>query len=101
MINNEELKLLQIQMADTGIKLEDFIASPVGKYLYNKADLEIKALKDDLVEAEPEDFKENIRIRNQISVCKMFIDWIEEGIADGRRAAESLRDQEAAENPNY
>lgn len=83
-----------INVARIGIDAEAFSKSDIGKFLIGKAQAEIDAEMDALVDADPADVKLNTDIRNRIHVARMFLTWLDEAIQVGRHAHESLQEMD-------
>lgn len=81
-----------LSVARTGIDAEAFARSDIGKFLIGKAEREVAILKEELVDADPSDWKMNNDIRNKIHVARMFLTWLDEAMQVGRNAHEQLRE---------
>lgn len=81
-------------VARTGIDAEAFSKSDIGKFLIAKAQAEIEAATEDLIDADPSDWKANQDIRNKIHVARMFLVWLDEAIQVGRHAHDQLREMD-------
>lgn len=77
-----------------GIDAESFIRTPLGKFLIRKADNEIAAATEELIETEPIDIKAATEIRNRIHVARMFKVWLGDAIAIGHSAHDQLKELE-------
>lgn len=83
-----------VRIARLGIEAEAFMSSPLGLFLQGKAASEVEALTAELIDADPEDAKVNRDIRNKIHVCRMFSEWLGDGINAGLAALHQLREAE-------
>lgn len=86
-----------MSLAKMGIDAEDFIRSPLGKFLIKKAEAEINDATEDLIMADPDDVKANTEIRNRIHVARMFVVWLSESVNIGRVAHDQMREMEENE----
>lgn len=86
---------LTLETAKLGIEAEAFLRSSLGRYMVDRADMEIERAMVELVEADPEDARLNREIRNRIHVAKQIKQWIGEAINSGRVAHENLIEREA------
>jgi hypothetical protein len=80
----------QMHLAKLGIEAEHFQYSALGKYLYDRAEVQIESSTAELILTDPDDVKANTDIRNKINVGKMFIQWIEEAINSGKAAETNI-----------
>lgn len=80
--------------AKLGIDAEVFLVSPLGRFLTKKAEDERAAAIELLIDADPEDIKQNREFRNQIHVSNMFLAWINDAVNIGKAATEMLRSPE-------
>ena len=87
-----------MQMAKLGIEAEAFKRSALGKYLYDRAELEKEQAIKELVLVDDDDVKLNRKYRNQIKVVDLFTQWIDEAINSGNAAAANIENEEAEEN---
>lgn len=81
-----------INVARIGIDAEAFSKSDVGRFMIGKAQAEIDAAVNDLIEADPGDWKANNDIRNRIHVARMFLTWLDEAVMVGHHAHEQLQE---------
>lgn len=82
-----------LELAKLGIEAEAFLRSPLGKFLRKKAEDEIDAATQELIDCAPNDFFGNRDIRNKIHVARMFLVWVSDAINIGRAAHEQLDDE--------
>ena len=90
MMQDDEL----LSMARMGIDAESFMRTPLGKFLLKKADDEIAAATEELIDAAPDDVKVATEIRNRIHVARMFKVWMSDAITIGHSAHDQLRELE-------
>lgn len=83
-----------LSMARMGIDAESFMRTPLGKFLSKKADDEIAAATEELIETEPSEIKTATEIRNRIHVARMFIVWLRDAITIGHSAHDQLKELE-------
>lgn len=89
----EEGHLLRYAEAKLGVQIEDFVASPVGRYVIGAARQEISdfidwALSEDCIE---EEFKQR---RAKALAARTLVGWFAERVASGLSAEQSLRESE-------
>lgn len=96
----EEREVLERQMrlATIGIEAESFVRSPLGKHIFDRIDSEVDAITLDLINCDPEDGKENRRLRLEIHKREMCKDYIIEAANTGINA---LKDMERDEQADY
>lgn len=95
MSNYEEDELLSI--AKMGVDAEAFMRTPLGRFLQKKAQDEIDAATNELIDAKPEDVELGREIRNRIHIAAMFLTWMRESINGGRAAYDQLKETEDQE----
>jgi len=86
-----------MNMAKLGIQAENFKHSALGRYMRDRADVEIEQATAELIDADSEDIKLNREIRNKIKVAHTVTEWIEEAIGSGQVALANIEAEEAAE----
>ena len=69
----------------------------LGRFLLQRADLEIEKGLYELYEAPAFDRDSNETIRNKIGVAYMFKDWLNEAVTAGVIAERQLKEMDAAE----
>ena len=79
-----------LERAKLGIEAESFLRSALGKYMIDRADEIIESRIDALIQCSPNDIQQNTDLRNDITVCNMFKEFIAEAIQDGQIAASEL-----------
>lgn len=89
-MNDDEL----LSMARMGIDAESFMRTPLGKFLLKKADDEIAAAIEELIDVEPSEIKAATEIRNRIHVARMFKVWMRDSITIGHSAHDQLKELE-------
>jgi len=90
---NEEIDPA-METARLGIEAEAFLISSLGRYLFDRAEKEIEAAVERLVDADPEDAKLGREIRNEIYRAESVMEWIINVVNDGRTAHAELRQQD-------
>lgn len=86
---------MQMEAARLGIEAEAFLSSNLGRYLMERADLEIDKLTQELINLDPTNIADNTRVRNGIRVCYDFKDWLAEAVNSGRVAHRNILESEA------
>lgn len=92
MSRHEEEELLSI--AKMGIDAESFIRTPLGRFLMKKADREISEATEELIAADPAEWRPNQELRNRIHVARMFKVWMSDAIEVGQHALRQLEEME-------
>lgn len=65
---------------------EEFLRSPIGRYVESRAATEIESLRDDLETCQKEDFD---RLQNEIAIRRQAIGWIIDAILQGQQAKQA------------
>ncbi len=79
------------EIARTGIDIERFISSPIGKYLLEKAEREYGEATTDLVNTPIGDSSEMADAQLKARVAIKFKLWLIEGVNSGLAAEKQLR----------
>lgn len=81
--------------AETGIEIEAFLRTPVGKYFASLAEIERAQAIEELIKAiDVGDENEVKRQRFKIGLCDQFRNWIIDGVNVGHEAARLLQQQD-------
>lgn len=86
--------------AQLGEQLRDFLATPAGRYLFGRAQIEIAKCKDELLEIDEhllgdEEIAMQVRkIKRRAWCAEHFIVWLSEAIGEGDLAFNQLEDEE-------
>lgn len=75
-----------VTLARIGTDAEDFLHSPLGRYIQSRAKDEIDEALDELIEAAPDDLTTNTQARRRIHRAQDAITWLLEAVSDGKRA---------------
>jgi hypothetical protein len=88
-------------MADArmGIRIEEFLASDVGRYLIDRAEMEESAAIEDLLSAK-DGSHESLEARGKVGLARMFRAWLIEGVEAGISATLNLRIMETEIDDN-
>ena len=92
--NPEEQALETVAL---GADAEAFKRTALGRFLNDRALLEVEKCKQALVDAAPDDLEANTKLRNDIRVAYMFLDWLDEAISAGAVAERQLKEMDAYE----
>ncbi len=86
----DERELVQFAEAKLGVELEDFLASPVGRYVIGRARHEIEDFNDWALsdQAMPEQFQQR---RANALAARTLISWLSEQVAAGLAAEAQLK----------
>lgn len=88
----EIIRDLTLEKARLGVEAETFLSSNLGRYLTERAELEVEQLKEQLVYATTE--YDGQVIRNKIAIARQFGAWLNEAINEGLMAIELIRESE-------
>jgi len=88
---------ITVEKAQLGIEADQFLSTPLGRYLLERSETDVERLKEALVATDANDTTRNQQIRNKIYIARQFRDWITEVIAEGHMAYDELREREALE----
>ena len=81
---------IALDIARLGIEAEAFLASNLGRYLMERAELERELATAELIAAEPSELALCVRIRNRILVIELFKNWLVEAVQEGKVASQEL-----------
>lgn len=81
---------IALDKARLGIEAEAFLDSNLGRYLMERAELEIEIATQELIATEPTEIALCIRIRNRILVTELFQNWLTEAVQEGKVASQEL-----------
>lgn len=79
---------ITLETARLGVEAANLRSSNIGRYLMERAQLEVDTAKDALVHARSMD--EVRELQNRIHIANQFPAWVEEAIAEGLLAAELI-----------
>lgn len=83
-----------IREAQLGLEADNFKASRLGTYLYDRAEMDILDATSDLVTVDPCNSKYITELQNKIYRANSFIIWIEEAIEAGNFAVDEIRGEQ-------
>jgi hypothetical protein len=87
-----------MQKAQLGIEAEAFLQGNLGRYLLERAEVEIDLRTAELVKADPEDSKVNRELRMHIQKAQLFKTWLKELVSAGRLAEDRIHTED---QPDY
>lgn len=87
----------EVIKAVLGADAEAFKRTTIGQYIWGRIANEEEALIEELVAADPDDAKENRRIRNEIYKRRTLPMFIDEAIQSGHAAQRNLEQMEASQ----
>lgn len=82
----------RIETARLGIEAEAFERSHVGRYIYDRIDVDLDKFQDELIATSPHDVDKCVEIRNNILVRKLVKLWLKEAISSGLNAEQELHE---------
>lgn len=91
----DTMDAIQIETARLGIEAEAFLRSALGRYLIDRADMDIDTAMVELVSVDPGDYKANREVRNKILIAKQFKQWLGEAIVSGQVATDNISEEDA------
>lgn len=80
---------LTLEKARLGAEIDLFLRSNLGRYLRERAELEVEQLKEQLIYAA--DGYDSQVIRNRIAVARQFDNWLNEALNEGEMASDLIR----------
>lgn len=86
---------MDVQKAQLGIEADAFKRTNLGRFLIDRAGVEIDQQIQLLKEADPDDVKLNRDIRMRIKVAEQFQTWMDEAIRAGLEAERRINAEEA------
>lgn len=86
---------MDVQKAQLGIEADAFRRSNLGRFLIDRAAVEIEQQMQALKDADSDDAKLNRDIRMRIKVAEQFTTWIEEAIRSGIEAERRINAEDA------
>lgn len=78
----------------TALDVEQFKASPVGKYLVQRCDEERDTAYQDLAKVDPEDASAVREAQNRVHMANTFFTWLLEATHDGQEALRVMESRE-------
>ena len=88
-VTEEQFRIVKARL---GIEAESFQNSHVGRYIYDRIDVDLVKLTQELLDTNPSDVSKCVEIRNNILVRNLFTLWIKEAIGSGLNAENELKD---------
>ena len=82
-----------VRVAVFGRQVEDFLASDVGLYVQQCAEIEETEAKNALALVDPEDAAKVRKLQNDVLVARKVISWLAEAVQKGHEAIQVLEDQ--------
>lgn len=95
--NPNHTRDITLETAKLGVEAEGFLRSSFGKYLIERADMQMGQAVRALIDADPMDGKLNYKLRNDIKVCEQIKQWIGEAVSSGKVAHGNLTARESPE----
>ena len=92
----DEAEQHQHQVAELGREAKDFKISRLGQSISNMLDNQESQLIEELVVADPQDWKEIQRLQNEIQMRRLMPKFIDEAIQAGQVAIQNLDAMDAA-----
>ncbi len=86
----------RIIKARLGIEAESFQNSHVGRYIYDRIDMDLEKIRQLLEDTDPHEIDKCVAIRNDIQVRKLFDLWLKEAIRSGLAAETEIHESETS-----
>jgi hypothetical protein len=83
------------EIARFGITVEQFMLSPVGKYLINRAEMDRDKAIDDFKKVDSNDAQAVRAVQDRICTPDKIVKWLTEAIEGGRSAQDAIEETEA------
>jgi hypothetical protein len=87
-----ELRIAEVRL---GMQAEDFVRSPIGRYLLGRAQIEVDDATTKLKRVSPADTEAVRALQNRVLLMESFGGWIQDAIANGNNAEAQLQHQDA------
>lgn len=87
----------EVIKAVLGADAEQFRRTKLGQYIYGRVANEEEELIEELIRSDPEDAKENRRLRNEIYKRRAIPRFIDEAIQSGQAARENIDQMESSQ----
>jgi len=84
-----------VRWAAFGRQIELFLDGDIGRFLVEKAKVQIEDATAKLVVADPYNSQEIQKLQNRVKVAESIIEWLAEAIAAGHSALEELRNAQS------
>lgn len=78
-----------------GLTVEDFMGSPIGRYLTARSEAERAALLETLADVDPADSKTIAATQTRIQVCEAWRAWLAEAITEAAAARQKIGEMDA------
>jgi hypothetical protein len=91
MNETEEIVGKMMTVVRFGIETEAFLASPLGKYLQQRADGEVIEAVTGLKTVDPCDYQQIVKLQNDIYRAESFTAWLADLITSGWEAEKEIR----------
>ncbi len=88
-VTEEQFRIVNARL---GIEAESFENSHIGRYIYDRIDIDLEKFTQELVATDPSELSKCVEIRNNILVRNLFTLWIKEAIRSGLNAEHELQD---------
>lgn len=92
---NDAEKQERLRVVGLGIEAEEFIRSPLGRYMTARAEREREEALQQLVEANPHEPTAVQILQNRVRVVDMTQQWIADVILEGQATEQALLIEEA------
>lgn len=89
MSNNPEMQQINAQIS-FGLDVEQFMQSPIGKYLTERANDDIESALESLKTVDPTDAKAVQSLQNEVHRSEMFLLWMGQAVTEGENASRAF-----------
>lgn len=74
-----------------GFSAEDFLATPLGKFIADKAETERSAAIEELITCDPFEAETVTQLQNRVKVADAAMQWLADAVILGQQAQERFR----------
>lgn len=69
-----------------GLDVEQFMGTPIGKYMQRRANQDIESALESLKTVDPEDPKAIRTLQNAVAVASNVLEWLGQAVTEGEQA---------------
>jgi hypothetical protein len=91
----EELRQ-KLAVVDLGLAAQQFLSTPLGKYVHDRAIAEVETGVEDLKRVDPTDARAVMKLQGEIWRAESFMYWMADAIREGAELATQLIAEERA-----
>lgn len=87
-----------VRTAVFGQEVQDFLHSPIGDFLLNRAETQLQAAIDKLKKINPEDTTGILSLQTKIELLETFESWLGDAVVEGLTAIQIIEGEQDAED---